>query len=87
MHYNDILARCNLAASLVAYNGKPFTRPERSEKMTLEAFKELEENSFQERLTYVIQLPTPITTRLMRLLGKFDAKVYAVFEDGAPADF
>lgn len=87
MHYNDILARCNLAASLVTYNGRSFPKPVQTEKMSTDAFRELEETAFHTCLTYVIQLPTPVTTRLMHLLSKFDAKLYAVFADGAPADF
>lgn len=86
-HYNDILARCNVAASLVEYNKKRFSMPIRTEDMTRDAFRKLEEEAFQDRLEYVMNLPTPVMAKLMNMVAKFDNKIFAVFEEGAPEDF
>lgn len=86
-HYNDILARCNVAASLVEYNKKRFNTPVRTDGMTRDAFKKLEEEAFQDKLEYLLYLPTPVVTKLIYHVSRFDDKILAVFEEGAPEDF
>lgn len=87
VHYNDILARCNVAASLVEYNQKKFTAPVRSDGMSRDAFKKLEEEAFHDKVEYVLQLPTPVMSKLMNMVALFDSKILAVFDEGAPEDF
>jgi hypothetical protein len=86
-HYNDILSRCNLAASLVEYRGQKMVQPALTENMTYDARKEEIERAFHARLEFVMSLPTPVAARLMDCVAKFDSKVYAVFSEGAPSDF
>jgi hypothetical protein len=86
-HYNDILARCNVAASLVEYNKERFSVPVKTEGMTRDAFKKLEEEAFQDKLEYLMNLPTPVVTKLIYHVSRFDEKILAVFEEGAPEDF
>lgn len=78
---NDLLARYNLAASLLQYGETSFEFPSK------DTTKEQEEKLFDIRLQFVKRLPIPVIMRLLAELNKFDYKVSAALADGAPEDF
>jgi hypothetical protein len=45
------------------------------------------EDSFTARLTFITQLPNAVCICLMQKVFEFDARIAAVFSDGAPLDF
>jgi len=83
MSINDLVAHCNMAASLSKYGDKQFTlyTPEDG------ASEEQKEESFEIRSKFLRDLPTTIVDRLMRYAEQFDAMIAAVFATGAPEDF
>lgn len=82
MSIDDLMSRCNLAASLQEYGEKKFEFP----SPTAENTKEVE-TQFQNRFNFILALPTFVVNRLMGALSEFDAKVMTVLADGAPEDF
>jgi hypothetical protein len=70
---DEIITRYNLAASLYEWNGK--------------ALKHDTDDDFDAVMKLVRKLPGPIFTLLNRELSKFDAKVMAVFAEGADENF
>jgi hypothetical protein len=79
----DIVNRYNTAASLVRYGDKVFNVP----KPLDDVQDQVIEDSFTERLNFVTKLPSQVCVRLMQKVFEFDARVSAVFSDGAPLDF
>lgn len=71
---NELLARYNVAASIVAYGSTVFV-------------KEDPEDAFQERMDFLMKLPGVVFQRLHEMVFKFDQKISAVFAEGAPEDF
>jgi len=79
---DDIMAKYNVAASLARYGDHQFNFPDpKTEK------PEAVEEAFEERLKFLLGLPSPIIKRLIDETGKFDMMMTAVFADGAPEDF
>lgn len=70
---DELITRYNLAASLYEWNGQ--------------ALKHGSDDDFDKVMTLVKKLPGPLFTVLSRELSKFDAKVMAVFDEGADANF
>jgi hypothetical protein len=68
--YAEMVNRYNLAASLVSWQGQKFPATDT-------------DDIFEENLKKIRKLPGPVITLLMRELFKFDAKINAVFGDGA----
>jgi hypothetical protein len=83
MGINDVVARYNMAASLVEYNEQKFTFPTTKGGASDEEI----ENAFHERLAFVMELPVVAMNRLMQTVHNFDEKIAAVFAEGAPEDF
>jgi len=83
MAINDLIARYNMAASLVRYCDQVFKFPQKREGASTEEI----ETAFTERYDFIMDLPTIAVDKLMKLTHKFDTKVAAVFEEGAPEDF
>lgn len=83
MAIQDLVARYNMAASLIQYNEMVFDHPQKFEGAKDEEI----EDAFDKRLAFVMDLPTVIIDRMMQILHDFDLKVAAVFKDGAPEDF
>lgn len=83
MGINDVLARYNMAASLVAYGENQFEHPSKKEGATEEEV----EAAYDQRLNFVIELPTVALQKLMQITHDFDTKINAVFAEGAPEDF
>lgn len=74
----DIIARHNLASSLVKYGDKEFEFPDDEKKA---------EAAFDIRLKFVETRNALVVQRLMKLVYVFDQKMTKVFADGAPQDF
>jgi len=78
---NELVSRYNLAASLVAYNGKeyyfpgPTDSPERVDQL------------FDDRLKVVEKLASAVFSRLTVSLARFDRKVLAVMREGVAENF
>jgi hypothetical protein len=70
---DELVTRYNLAASLYEWNGQ--------------ALKHDTEDDFDAIMKLVRKLPGPLFSVLSRELSKFDAKVMAVFEEGADENF
>jgi len=70
---DELITRYNMAASLYEWDGK--------------ALKHDNDEDFDVVMKLVTRLPGPIFTVLSRELSKFDAKVMAVFDDGADVNF
>jgi hypothetical protein len=70
---DELITRYNLAASLYEWDGKQL--------------KHETDDDFDEVLKLVRKLPGPLFTVLQRELSKFDAKVMAVFDEGADENF
>lgn len=83
MAINDLVAHCNMAASLSKYGDTSFDLYVPADKPT----QDQKETSFEERSNFLRDLPTTIVDNLMRFAGEFDAMIAAVFSEGAPEDF
>jgi hypothetical protein len=83
MSINDVVARYNMAASLVSFGDKTFERPSKKEGATDDAV----EAAFHYRLSFVMDLPVVTSDRLMQIVHDFDQRIGAVFAEGAPEDF
>lgn len=70
---DELITRYNLAASLFEWDGK--------------VLKHETDDDFDAVLKLVRKLPAPLFTVLSRELSKFDAKVMAVFAEGADENF
>lgn len=70
---DELITRFNLASSLYEWNGK--------------ALKHETDGDFDQVMLLVKRLPSPIFTLLSRELSRFDAKVMAVFAEGADENF
>lgn len=80
---NDLIARYNMAASLVSYGKNKFEHPTKKDGASDEDI----ENAFHVRLAFVFELPVVAVDKLQQLVYDFDQKIGAVFADGAPEDF
>lgn len=80
-HYQEIVARYALAASLETLGKDHFEHPGRKAK------GEAIEQAFQNRLSFVDGLPDPTLRLLFSKLFKFDQKVRVVLEEGAVENF
>lgn len=69
----ELIARYNLAASLYEWQGKPI--PHNTDEDFTKALKMIE------------NMPIPLVTLLVGALSKFDAKIMAVFSEGAADSF
>jgi len=83
MAINDLVAHCNMAASLSKYGDTTFKLYTPKDKASDEDI----EKSFEERSKFLVQLPTTLLDRIMQYAEKFDLMIAAVFADGAPEDF
>lgn len=81
VHYNEILSRLLLAASLERFGDDVLPHPPRSAKQ-----EELEK-AFQARLEYVNTMADPALRILMSKLAKFDRRVAASLEEGSIENF
>lgn len=70
---DDLIWRHNLAASLVEWRGKTFSKDS--------------DGAYTETLEYVQSLPAPIFSLLLDQLTKFDNKIMLVFSNGATESF
>ena len=70
---DDIITRYNLAASLYEWQGKPVPHEN--------------ELDFENALRLIRRMPAPVYSLLVNELSKFDAKVLAVFSEGAAENF
>jgi len=84
IHMDDLFSRYNLAASLVAYGDRKFDFPD-SAKLNDDPMAV--EDAFQIRFNFVMQLTTPMATRLNSCMIQFDTILNAVLSEGAPEDF
>lgn len=80
---NDLVARYNMAASLVGYGDHKFEHPSKKTGATDEEV----DVAFHVRLAFILELPVVAVNKLMQLTHDFDKKIEAVFADGAPEDF
>ncbi len=78
---NDLIARYNMAASLARFGDKDFR------KQAGDTTVEEPDAAFNRRYDFIMSLPTVVVIKLMGLLHKFDMKMQAVFDEGAPEDF
>lgn len=81
-HTDDLVARYNVAASLVYYQDTRFEFPDPKTA----TFDELR-SAFDIRMKFLLALPTPIISGLFQAVRKFDTTIDAVFAEGAPEDF
>ena len=70
---DELITRYNLAASLYEWGGKPL--------------KHETDDDFDAVMVLLKKMPSPIFSVLSRELSKFDAKVMAVFAEGADENF
>jgi hypothetical protein len=70
---DELITRYNLAASLYEWGGKPL--------------KHDSDDDFDAIMVLLKKMPSPIFSVLSRELSKFDAKVMAVFAEGADENF
>jgi len=70
---DELITRYNLAASLFEWDSKPL--------------KHVTEEDFDALLLLLRKLPGPVFSVLARELSKFDAKIMAVFAEGAAENF
>ena len=80
-HYNELLFKYSLAASLEQFGATRFEFPKTSDSA------EQIEKLFQRRLEFVMRLPDAMVRLLYAKLGRFDEKVRAVMEEGATENF
>jgi len=78
---NDLIARYNTAASLARFGDQDFSKPEGDKT------PDSVEAAFERRYEFLMRLPTVVVVKLMGLVHKFDIKMQAVFDEGAPKDF
>jgi len=83
MSINDLVAHCNMAASLSKYGDKSFKLYTPDD----DASEEEREESFDARSRYLQRLPTTVVDSLMSFAAEFDEMIAAVFATGAPEDF
>jgi len=83
MGINDVVARYNMAASLVSYGDQKFRFPTKKGGAT----EDMIEEAFHERLSFILDLPVVAMNRLMQIVHDFDEKISAVFAEGGPEDF
>jgi hypothetical protein len=83
MSINDVVARYNMAASLVSFGDETFERPSKKDGATDEDV----ESAFHYRLSFVMDLPVVTSDRLMQIVHEFDQRIGAVFAEGSPEDF
>jgi uncharacterized protein YlxP (DUF503 family) len=77
----EVTARYNLAASLIAYGDKTLPVAEK------DATRERVEEVFDERLKFVEHMADPAFYKLTALLAKLDRKVAAVMREGVAENF
>jgi hypothetical protein len=80
---SDLVAHCNMAASLSKYGDKSFKLYTPAD----DASDDEIETAFEERARFLTKVPTQIMDALLRLAGEFDEMIAAVFSTGAPEDF
>lgn len=80
-HYNAILHRFLVAASLEKFGQDVFDHPKR------DAASDVVEKAFADRLLYVESLGEPAYQLLLTKLSKFDYKLSVVLEEGAIENF
>ena len=80
-HYNEILSRMTLAASLERLGKDGFTFPGK------EAKDADYENAFQQRAAYIENLADPVLRLLFLKLWAFDEKIRAVLAEGTVENF
>lgn len=81
LHYNEVVMKWTLAASLVSFGKDAFAHPDRTAKASdVEA-------AFQQRLSYIEGLAEPAVRLLYAKLYKFDEKIRVVLEEGAVENF
>ena len=80
-HYNEIIFKYSLAASLEQFAQDRFEHPKKN------ASGDEIEKSFMTRLTYIENLPDVTLRLLYTKLGKFDNKVRICLEEGAIENF
>jgi hypothetical protein len=80
---SDMIAQCNMAASLRRYGTTVFEIKTVRDGATVEEV----ENAFEKRLNFILGLSTTLVDKLMVQVQKFDMMISAVFADGAPEDF
>ena len=81
VHYNEILSRMTLAASLEALGKDLFSFPGKDAKDVDY------ENAFQQRATYIENLADPVLRLLFLKLWTFDEKIRAVLAEGTVENF
>lgn len=70
---DELITRYNLAASLYEWNGKQLPHDT--------------DDDYDKVMILLRKMPAPLFTVLSRELSKFDAKIMAVFDEGADANF
>jgi len=83
MNVQDLVARYNIAASLVQYGDNTFYHPEDDPSASTDNI----ESAFADRLRFVMGRPAIVVSKLMALVYQFDLKIASVFSEGAPQDF
>ena len=84
-HFEDLLCRYNVAASLAAFGDDTYSFPDRTKDKNVTA--EAVEDAFEQRWEVVMSLPTAVFHRIHQSLVKFDLKMQAILAEGAPEDF
>jgi hypothetical protein len=84
IHSQDIIARFNVAASLLKYGDTTFDFPV---KGVNGADVNTVETAFETRLNFLDTLAAPILERLIQEVHLFDRKMALITADGAPEDF
>ena len=82
ININSLIHQYNAAASLVQYGQEVFDIPD----YKAAEHKDIED-CFRKRLDFMTNLPDMVTEKLQQLVFTFDAKLRAVFAEGAPEDF
>lgn len=80
-HYNELMSRYLLAASLEAFG------EDKLEHAPRKAVADLVEKAYDSRLSYVEGLADPVLRILFNKLFEFDKKVAAVLEEGSIENF
>lgn len=79
--HSQLHAKYSLAGSLVRFGKTELP------VAPVGASREDQERCFSKRLEFVDSLADPILNTLYNLLSRFDARIYAVLNDGAPSGF
>ena len=82
VHTDDLVARYNVAASLAYYQDTRFEFPDPGKASPIEM-----QDAFNRRMKFLMSRSTPVITKLIEEVSKFDQKMTAVFAEGAPEDF